>query len=234
MHKRWIVITIIMMCFIVGAAHSDEKAENNSDDKQKQDMFKTYKKMSRGGYAMEVALLNRIEYEFDKMDYTADDKELVQVLIYLSEEGVLRREYVGGRLSNDNFDIRIRSVRLLTKLGGDDACNAICRLLCHEMNINVLSVIFDAFVDIPDNEDGTIMESILQSYRNQVRPEHTYLLSMMRCLKYVIGSNDKSYNQSIDLLKEIINREDVRDIVKNEANNEMKILRQFRESSNWD
>ena len=234
MKKYWILITLLMMIFIVGTVHSDEKAENGSSAEAKQTMFKTYKKMSRGGYAMEVALLNRIEYEFDKMGYTADDKELVQVLIYLSEEGVLRREYVGGRLSNDNFDIRIRAVRLLTKLGGDDACNAICRLLCHEMNINVLCAIFDAFVDIPDNENGTIMESILQSYRNQVRPDHTYLLSMMRCLKYVIGSNDKSYNQSIDVLKEIVNREDVRDIVKAEANNEMNILRQFRESSNWD
>ena len=234
MKKRWLIVAILMMIFVIASVHSNEKAGDNNADAAKQAMFKTYKKMSRGGYAMEVALLNRIEYEFDNMGYTSDDKELVQVLIYLSEEGVLRREYVGGRLSNDNFDIRIRAVRLLTKLGGDDACNAICRLLCHEMNINVLSVIFEAFVDIPDNESGTIMESILQSYRNQIRPEHTYLLCMMRCLKYVIGSNDKSYNQSIDLLKEIVNREDVRDIVKSEANNEMRILRQFRESSKWD
>lgn len=199
----------------------------------KQNLFKTYKKMARGGYAMEKALLNRLEQEFDRMEYTSDDRELVKIVIYLSEEGVIRKEFEENMVINDHMDIRMRAVRLLARFGGDDACQALCKLLCYEKNINVLTAIFDAFVDIRDNEQGSIMKATLTSYRNNPVPDHTYLLSLIHTLKYIVGENDHSYSEAIALLKEIIDREDVKKVVKNEAREEILILQRFREASKY-
>ena len=223
MKKFYFIIFIVV--FIISYSF----AESNNIDKK--GLFKTYGKMSRGGYAMEKALLTRIENEFDKMEYSADDKELIKTLIYLSEEGVLRKEFEHGQVINNHMDIRTRAVRLLAKIGGDDACQALCKLLCHENDINVITAIFDSFIDIRDNDEGIIMQAILNAYRLQGSPNHTFLISLIRVLKYVIGENDHSYQEAISLLKDIMTREDVKEIVKNEARIEIVTLQRYREAT---
>ncbi len=218
-------IICILLFFTVSALFCEISQQ------EKQNLFKTYKKMAHGGYAMEKALLNRLEHEYDRMEYTSDDKDLVKIVIYLSEEGVLRKEFEENMVINDHMDIRMRAVRLLARFGGDDACQALCKLLCYEKNINVLIAIFDAFVDIRDNEQGSIMKAALTSYRNMPTPNHTYLLSLIHTLKYIVGENDHSYKEAITLLKEIISREDIKTVVKNEAREEILILQRFREAS---
>ncbi|HPO48901.1 MAG TPA: HEAT repeat domain-containing protein, partial [Spirochaetota bacterium] len=123
--------------------------------KQKEARIKTYFYQAKvGDRSQKIDILDSILDEFDKVKYSEKDKELVNLVTYLSEEGSTRKEFENNRLVNDNPDVRRKSVQILAKIGGAQARDALINILTNDQNPTVKAEACNALGSVKDNENG--------------------------------------------------------------------------------
>ena len=215
MNFKKIIILFTVFLFTTLNVYS----ENTDSEliKNKKQNFKNYLRIAKSSNPIaKINLLDRIMNEYDEMKYSEEDTALVEIVVFLSEEGVLRKEYENQRLVNDFYDVRLKSVILLTKLGGDKARMGLINLLYYEKNNSVIIAILQGLAVLGDTSKNEALNAIMVTYRNISNPSQDYMLALIYTLRDIVKGNSKVYNDVLILLTEIRNR-DLKGIVKDAA-----------------
>ncbi|OHD18265.1 MAG: hypothetical protein A2Y34_05850 [Spirochaetes bacterium GWC1_27_15] len=172
--------------------------------KQKEAKIKTYFYQAKvGDKSQKVEILDSVLAEFDKAKYTNKDKELVNLVTYLSEEGSTRKEFENNRLINDYPEVRRKSVMVLAKLGGDQARDALINILTNDQNPSVKAEACNALAEVRDNDNGEALRALVYVYRSTYKPDPNLIFAIINAVKEIANSNASSYADSIYILSEI-------------------------------
>ncbi len=172
--------------------------------KQKEAKLKTYFYQAKAGdRAQKIDILDSILDEFDKVKYSAKDKELVNLVTYLSEEGSTRKEFENNRLINDNPEVRRKSVQILAKIGGDQARDALINILTNDQNPAVKAEACNALGDVRDNDNGEALRALVYVYRATYKPDPNLVFAIINSVKRIATSGANSYADAIYILSEI-------------------------------
>jgi hypothetical protein len=194
-----LIITVVFSSFLTYAETVEEQLL-----KQKQAKIKTYYFEARnGGKAQKLDVLNNLIGEFDTAKYSSKDKEIVDIVIYLSQEGTLRKEYEANMLANDYPEVRQKAAIVLARLGGDDARDALISLLASEKNQMVKAEICNSLAEIKDNDKGEALMSVVFIYRSTYRPEPNLAFAVINAIKNIAKENTSYYGDAISVLSDI-------------------------------
>jgi hypothetical protein len=172
--------------------------------KQKQAKIKTYKyEAEMGRKDQKLDVLNNLLTEFDASKYSSKDKELIDIVIYLSQEGTTRKEYESNMLVNDYPEVRQKAAIVLAKFGGDDARKALIDLLSNEKNQMVKAEICNSLGIIKDNDKGEGLMAIVFIFRTTYRPEPNLALAVVNAIKNIAKEKSSSYGDAIGVLSDI-------------------------------
>ena len=172
--------------------------------KQKQAKIKTYYFEARnGGKAQKIDVLNNILSEFDSAKYSDKDTEIVDIVIYLSQEGTLRKEYEANTIVNDFPQVRQKAAIALAKFGGDRARENLILLLASEKNQMVKAEICNALAEIKDNEKGEALMAVVFTFRTTYRPDPNLAYAVINAIKNIAKENSSSYGDAIAVLSDI-------------------------------
>ena len=133
--SRFTVI-ITLFCLIGGFAFSQTLEEQLLNPKELK-LRTYYYQASAGNREMKLMVLQNITNEFDDEKYSTDDKTLLDLLSNLAQEGSLRVVYENGRKINDFPEVRREAIKVLAKVGGDEARNILIDSLLTDKNDTV-------------------------------------------------------------------------------------------------
>lgn len=172
--------------------------------KQKEARIKTYFYQAKvGDRSQKIDILDSILDEFDKVKYSEKDKELVNLVTYLSEEGSTRKEFENNRLVNDNPDVRRKSVQILAKIGGAQARDALINILTNDQNPTVKAEACNALGSVKDNENGEALRALVYVYRATYKPDPNLVFAIINSVKQIASASVSAYADAVYILSEI-------------------------------
>ncbi len=172
--------------------------------KRKEEKIKTYTYQARiGDRDAKIDVLDQILAEFDELKYTEKDKKLVELLVELSEEGSVRKIYENGRIINDFPDVRIKAVKVLAKIKGNQAREGLINALLNETNTMVKIEICYALAEVGDNNSGDALRAIIYIYRNRPNNEANLIMAIIHALQKIAKTNSSLYPDVVYILTEI-------------------------------
>jgi hypothetical protein len=172
--------------------------------RQKEAKLKVYQIQAKVGDRKQKAdILDKILVEYDNEKYTNKDAELMDLVVFLSEEGNIRKEYENNTLVNDYPEVRRKSVQLLAKLGGDQAREALINVMVSDKNSMVKAEVCNAIAQIKDNDKGDALRALVFIYRSTYRPDSNLVFAIINAVKEIAKSGSGSYSESISILSEL-------------------------------
>jgi len=199
------VKTLVLLCtmlqFIVGA-YSETIEEQLL--KQKEAKLKVYQVQAKVGDRKQKAeILDKITNEFDETKYSSKDAELMDLVIFLSEEGSIRKEYQNNQVINDYPEVRRKAVMLLSKLGGAQSREALINILVSDKNSMVKAEICNALAQVKDNEKGDALRALVYIYRTTYKPDSNLVFALINAVKEISKSNTAAYTEGVNILSEL-------------------------------
>jgi hypothetical protein len=185
--------------FLVFSSDTDKEAKKIREQRAKNYIYI----IKSGDRDMKNSILEKIDAEFDTLGYTENDVKLLEVLIYLSQEGTTRKNYRYMSLINDFPEVRSKSAEILGRVGGDIARAALADMLKKETNVDVMISAINSLAKVGDNSNGDAYYALMISYSNMSNPTADYLISFMDALKILVQYNSKFYNDALILLTKI-------------------------------
>ncbi len=171
---------------------------------RKEQKIRTYIYQARlGDRDAKIDVLDQILAEFDEMKYTEKDMKLVELLVELAEEGSVRKVYENGRIVNDFPDVRIKAVKVLAKIKGEKAREALVNALLYEENTMVKVEICYAMAEVGDNKNGDVLRSIIYIYRNRPNNDANLIMAIIHALQKIATTNSSLYPDVVYILIEI-------------------------------
>lgn len=156
-----------------------------------------------GNREIKMAVLDNITNEYASENYSNSNKELLDLVVYLSEEGTLRQEFENNRLMNDFPEVRTKACFLLGKLGGEAARNALINVLANDTTQSVKAEACTALGKIGDNERGEVLKAIVYSYRSTYQPDGYFVYAIIHAVKELAKGKTAAYGDAILVLSEI-------------------------------
>lgn len=201
------IFVFILFCFFSFSLYS----QSNNNDKLsilKETKFKIYwEEVKINNYIKKSTVLDRIEQEFSLMKYSKDDILLIELLIYLTEEGTERRIYNGSSstITNDFPTVRERAVILLGKIGGDLAFGRLIEIIgnMQEMNIRVLYDVLDSLQNVDQNNAQDALDAILQRYDFTSKKSQQFIYALISCISQIGKKNNVNFSQLVNFLGDL-------------------------------
>ena len=203
--KKVIIVSLLsLFCMILWAADSSGKTIEEQLIAQRMEAIKKYTYSAKmGDRAQKSDTLDDILAQYDKLGFSQNDKELIQLVSFLSEEGSTRQEYENNRLINDFPDIRRKSVQVLAKIGGNTARDALINILHTDQNPAVKAEACNALAKVKDNKDGKALNALVYVYRSTYRPDPYLIQSIITAVKQIATVDASAYADAIYVLSEI-------------------------------
>lgn len=171
---------------------------------RKEQKIKTYIYQAKSGERdQKIDVLDKILSEFDEMKYNERDKKLVELVIYLSEEGSTRKEFENNRVINDFPDVRRKSVKVLAKIKGDSARDALINVLINDEDSLVKAEACLALAEVGDSSSGDALRALVYVYRRTYKPDPNFVMAIIQAVQKIARSNYSSYGDAIYILSEI-------------------------------
>lgn len=197
--------------------------------KKREQRIQNYTYQARNGARnSKLQVINSIIEEFDEVKYTEKDKKLVDLAVYLSEEGSGRQEYENNRMINDYPDVRRGACVVLGMVGGDDARTALINVLANDKNSTVKAEALLALGKIKDNSNGEALRAIVYTYRTMYKPDNNFVMAVIQAVREMARSNAASYGDAVIILSEIQMGQYTR-VVREEAYKAIKYLNSVEE-----
>jgi len=203
--KKLNLISLILILFIFSmtSLYSETAEDRLLSKREKRILTYTYQ-AKVGSRDNKLTVLDNILNEYSEQNYTKEDKKLLDLAIYLSEEGITRQEFENNRLINDFPEVRRKACILLGKLGGDEARNALINILEKDTNQHVKAEACNALALVGDNERGDVLKTIVYSYRNTYNPDPNFVLAIINAVKTLAkNSYNAAYGDALYILTEI-------------------------------
>ncbi|HOJ64744.1 MAG TPA: HEAT repeat domain-containing protein [Spirochaetota bacterium] len=171
---------------------------------RKEQKIKTYIYQAKSGERdQKIDVLDKILSEFDEMKYSEKDKKLVELIVYLSEEGSTRKEYENNRVINDFPDVRRKAVKVLAKIKGDAARDALINVLINDEDSLVKAEACLALAEVGDSSSGDALRALVYVYRRTYKPDPNFVMAIIQAVQKIAKSNYSSYGDAIYILSEI-------------------------------
>jgi len=201
--KKIIVVSLLSL-FCMGLFAADDGTIEGKLLAEKMLAIKKYTYAAKmGDRAQKSSVLDDILNTFDRLGFNENDKELVQLVSFLAEEGSIRQEYENNRLTNDFPDVRRKSVQVLARIGGDTARDALINILHTDQNPAVKAEACNALAKVKDNKDGKALNALVYVYRSTYRPDPYLIQSIITAVKQIATSDASAYADAIYVLSEI-------------------------------
>lgn len=174
--------------------------------KRKELKLKNYQYEAKAGdRKSKMRVLEEIYNEFDSAKYSENDKKLLDLADYLSGEGSARKEFENNMLVNDFPEVRKMAVKVLSKIGGTSARQALLNALNAEPHPTVKAEICLALArpNMADTESGDVMRSLSYMYRNTNRPDPNLVFALIEAVESIAKANPANNSDAIYLLSEI-------------------------------
>jgi hypothetical protein len=156
-----------------------------------------------GNRELKVGVLDNILEEFDESGYSSSDKKLMDLVVFLSEEGSIRQQYENNRLINNYPEIRRKACEVLGKLGGNESRNALINVLSNEINSSVKAEACNALAKVGDNATGDALRALIYVYRSTYKPDQNFVLAIINAVKAIARGNASAYGDAVLILSEI-------------------------------
>lgn len=144
---------------------------------------------------LKMEALNRIQSLLFKHEIGRGDSSILEILIYLSEEGSGRRNYLKNRLINDYISVRIKACRLLEMIGGELAKTPLIHILTTDNNIEIKSEAMLSLAKIAYDSDGKIIRTIVNEVKTELHriKSSQFILRAINAIK-ILANKDKGLN----------------------------------------
>ncbi len=205
MRKTSLVIFMLTLFSITAISAETPEQRLLRLQRQREQNINLYTYTARSTKAREEKLdvLNQILAEFSQLEYTQNDRGLVDLGIYLSGEGTLRAEYSNNRLTNDFYEVRAKACELLGRIGGEPARDALVNILMTDTNPEVLIQAIRSLETIGDNTRGDALRTLVYLYRSSYRPDPRMVYAIINAVKTVAKNNVSGYADAVYVLTEI-------------------------------
>ncbi len=199
--KKIILLSII--CIFTLNFLNAQTAEERLLQKREQRLLNYSYQAKVGSMTDKIQVIDNILNEFDKEKYSYKDKKLLDLAVFLSEEGTVRQEYEENRLVNNFPEVRRKACVLLGKLKGDEARNAVINILAHETNSSVKAEACNALAQLGDNDKGEALRAIVYAYRTSYKPDRNFVFAVISAVKAIAKGNASSYADALLILSEV-------------------------------
>ncbi len=204
--KKIVIVSLLFLFSTILFAADNSKGTTIEEDliAKRMEAVKRYTYSAKmGDRAQKAAVLDEVLANYDKLGFSEDDKELVQMVSFLSEEGSIRQEYENNRLVNDYPDVRRKSVQVLAKIGGDTARDTLINILHTDQNPAVKAEACNALAKVKDNKDGKALGALVYVYRSTYRPDPSLIQAIITAVKQIASADASAYADAIYVLSEI-------------------------------
>lgn len=153
---------------------------------------------SIGNRKEKLKLLDKIYKEFNTMEYTIEDNDFVNMIIFLSEEGSIRQDFDEKGMITNNFpDIRIKAIRVLGRLVNDQIRDQLISVLKDDKDLQVKTEALKALENIKDNKNGDVLSAINTTFRALFKPNSALIIAMIDTSK-AIAMSDPALKQNAE------------------------------------
>lgn len=171
---------------------------------KKEQRIKTYLYQAKvGDRDQKIDVLDRILGEFDEFKYSDSDRRLVELVVYLSEEGSTRKEFENGRQINNFPDVRQKAVKVLAKLKGNQARDALVSVLINDEDSVVKAEACLALAEVGDSSTGEALRALVYVYRKTYNPDPNFVKAIITAIMKIAKSNASSFSDAVYILSEI-------------------------------
>ncbi len=197
-----------LLCFI-GLLSTSSIFANTPEElllKQKELKLRNYLSEAKAGdRKSKMRVLEEILNDFDNSNYSSSDKKLIELADYMSSEGSTRQSYENNMLINDYPEVRRMAIKILAKVGGDEAKASLLNSLNAEPHPTVKAEICLALASssMSSDDSGDVIRSLSYMYRNANRPDPNLVFALIEATKTIAKGNPANYSDAIYLLSEI-------------------------------
>lgn len=172
---------------------------------KKEKMLLSYQyQATHGNRIIKLQVLEKLEEGLNTNQFSVEDKEVLNIAVYLTQEGTARKEYDNNVLINNYPDVRMKACKILAKIKNDQARTALIEIIKVDTNHAVLAEACNALAEIGDNANGDVLRAIIYLYRTTYAPPQNLVFAIVNAIKMVAKSTTKTYGDAISVLQEIM------------------------------
>jgi HEAT repeat protein len=171
--------------------------------KKEQRILNYYYQAKTGGRSQKVNVLESILAEYDENRYSENDQKLVDLVVYLSQEGSTRQEFESNRLVNDFPEVRRAACLVLAKIGGEQSRRALIDAIANDASTTVRAEALNSLAKIKDNQKNEVLRAIVFMYRSSYKPDPNLIIGIINAISTIARGNAEVYGDAILILSEI-------------------------------
>jgi hypothetical protein len=195
----FIAVALVMTSSILFSQTIEDKLLK----KKEQRILNYYYQAKTGGRNQKVNVLESILSEYDESRYSEKDQKLVDLVVYLSQEGSTRQEFESNRLVNDFPEVRREACMVLAKIGGDQARSALIDILANDASATVKAEALESLAIVKDNQKNEALRAIVFMYRSSYKPDPKLITGLINAIVSIAKGNAEVYGDAILILSEI-------------------------------
>ena len=144
---------------------------------------------------MKMEVLNRIQSLLFQHEIGKGDSSILDILVYLSEEGSRRKNYLKNRLINDFIPVRIKACQLLETIGGELAKTPLIKIITTDNNLEIKGEAMLSLAKIAYDTDGLIIRTIVKEVRAKLHQTKSpqFIVLAIKAIK-ILANKDKGLN----------------------------------------
>ena len=196
-------ISMILISILVGAIVFSQTIEDKLLKKREQRLLNYYYQARSGGRTSKLETLTSILSEYDESKYSDKDQKLVDLVVYLTEEGSTRQEFENNRIINDFPEVRREACIVLAKIGGDQARDALINVIANDQNSMVKAEALKSLAIVKDNQTGKALRAIVYVYKSTYQPDPNLVMAIIEAITAIAKGNTDVYGDAVLILSEI-------------------------------
>jgi len=159
---------------------------------------------SHGNRIIKLQVLDKLLEGIDSKEFSSEDSQMVDIVVYLTQEGTSRKNFENNVLTNNYPDVRVKACKVLAKMKTENSRKALAEIIKNDENDVVLAEACISLGEIGDNANGDALRAIVYLYRSTYNPTQNLVFAIINSIKLVAKSTTRSYGDSISVLQEIM------------------------------
>lgn len=196
-------ISFIVFILIFTNLIFSQTAEDKLLSKKEKILLVYTNQATQGNRTVKLSVLDKIIEGLDSKEFSSEDNQVTDLVVFLTQEGTKRRNYENNVLINNYPDVRMKACKVLARIKSDLARKALIEVLKIDDSSVVLAEACNALAEIGDNAEGDVLRAIVFLYRSTYQPQQNLVFAVINALKKLAMANSRAYKDVIDILSEI-------------------------------
>lgn len=198
--------SIILMFFLIMTSFLifSQTAEDKLLTKKEKVLLNYLYLSTHGNRIIKLQLLDKLSEGIDSKEFSSDDSQMVDIVVFLTQEGTSRKNFENNVLTNNYPDVRVKACKVLAKMKTETSRRALIEVIKNDENEVVLAEACISLGEIGDNANGDALRAIIYLYRSTYNPTQNLVFAIINSIKIAAKSTTRSYGDSISVLQEIM------------------------------